>query len=254
MSKKGGYRGRLLITAIILVAILALNLFLISRILNVSVLWPIDETNLDGYLVSTSYFLATVAFLLTLSEIFITKGLTIKKVESQEKEPKSDINELEIEYEKPPTRKIETIEEIPDNEKVLENDTIEEPEISEEDEEENLDIEVVDPPEPLYEELDSVMDEELELEGNEIIEQYDQVETGLDFLDGEVLSQTGLETPESDARSKDDDPYYNKYKISSVKQEQTEYPTLPESELVNTLNEFEVLVNDLRSRVKKKQE
>ncbi|MBD3206587.1 hypothetical protein GF319_09640 [Candidatus Bathyarchaeota archaeon] len=253
MSKKRRYRGRLLLTALILVAILVLNLFSISRLLNVSVLWPIDESNMDGYLVSSSYVLATVAFLLTLSEIFITKGLTIKKVESQEKDSISNIAELNVENRHPPAQETELIEEKPEPKNELENENIEETDnIEVEVEEDNFDEEFEDYPEPIYEELDYGMEQELPLEESEIIEQDHQAETGLDFLDNAVLGQTGSETPELDA--KDDDPYYNKYKISTVKQEQTEYPPLPESELVNTLNEFEVLVNDLRSRVKKKQE
>jgi hypothetical protein len=216
------------------------------------VLWPIEDSNMDGYLVSSSYVLAAVAFLLTLSEIFITKGLTVEQVESQEKKPTPSIEELEAEYESPPIQETELIEEHPEPKNELENENIEETDnIEVEVEEDNFDEEFKDYPEPIYEELDYGMEQELSLEESEIIEQGHQAETGLDFLDSAVLGQTASETPESDA--KDDDPYYNKYKISTVKQEQTEYPPLPESELVNTLNEFEVLVNDLRSRVKKKQ-
>jgi hypothetical protein len=258
MSEKRGYRGRLLITAIILVAVLVLNLFSISRLLNVSVLWPIDESNMDGYLVSSSYFLSTIAFLLTLSEIFLTKGLTSEKVESSlEENSAALVEEQETEYESPPIQDIEMIEEKIGHKKELENETIEdELEITEENDakEEKLDEEFEYFSEPVDEELEYEIEEESELEGNEIVYQDDQAETGLDFLDRTVLEQPSLEIPEFDEKSKDDDPYYNKYKISSVRQENTKDTSLPDSELVNTLNEFEILVNDLRSRVKKNQE
>lgn len=256
-ENRRNHKGRLLLAVSLLLVTLVLHLVLISRLINVSALWPIDDGNKDGYLISSSYFLTTITLLLTLWELFTRKKGGQETRQSQQKDLVQEATETidldnDPEHEEQPHQGISS---------PVEN-------VVKQAQEKESEVLVV-----------SIPEDGEAVEPRNKSEVNGSVDEGEDTLEGTPVEyEVDLELDDGDEAGynlhMDDNPFENEdapsqgivgepsvpapndglkgYKISSFRHEELDENQVEDSELVKTLNEFEHIVEDLRNRIRKK--